>query len=204
MGRFLALLAAFAAFLPAASRAATLDGIAVEVTNASEPVLCAEKDNVTIKFTSPEVRRFRIRPPTRPISAGSAGPARARLHGLRGSLARHHRGAAAAPGHLLRGRRDLADRHDLRQFLAPARRAVPGRRPGRARPARGPALGAARRARRRGARDLPGRRLLAHPPAAAGPYALERLRLLVPGRSGRDGGASGRQHQGDRLRSRRR
>jgi hypothetical protein len=60
MGRFLALLAAFAAFLPAASRAASLDGIAVEVTNASEPVLCAEKDNVTIKFTSPEVRRFRL------------------------------------------------------------------------------------------------------------------------------------------------
>jgi len=40
--------------------AATLDGIAVEVTNASEPILCAEKDNVTIKFTSPEVRRFRV------------------------------------------------------------------------------------------------------------------------------------------------
>ena len=60
MARFLALLAAFAAFLPAASRAASLDGIAVEVTNASEPVLCAEKDNVTIKFTSPEVRRFRL------------------------------------------------------------------------------------------------------------------------------------------------
>ena len=57
---FLALLAAFAAFLPAASRAASLDGIAVEVTNASEPVLCAEKDNVTIKFTSSEVRRFRL------------------------------------------------------------------------------------------------------------------------------------------------
>ena len=60
MARFLALLAAFAAFLPAASRAASLDGIAVEVTNASEPVLCAEKDNVTIKFTSSEVRRFRL------------------------------------------------------------------------------------------------------------------------------------------------
>ena len=60
MARFLALLAAFAVFLPAASRAASLDGIAVEVTNASEPVLCAEKDNVTIKFTSSEVRRFRL------------------------------------------------------------------------------------------------------------------------------------------------
>ncbi len=34
--------------------------LAVEVTNASEPVLCAEKDNVTINLASREVRRFRI------------------------------------------------------------------------------------------------------------------------------------------------
>jgi hypothetical protein len=32
----------------------------VEVTNASEPVLCAEKDNVTINLASKDVRRFRI------------------------------------------------------------------------------------------------------------------------------------------------
>jgi hypothetical protein len=44
--------------LPA--RAASLDGLAVEVTNASEPVLCAEKDNVTVNLASPEVRRFRV------------------------------------------------------------------------------------------------------------------------------------------------
>ena len=40
--------------------AASLDGVAVDVTNASEPVLCAEKDNVTINFASPTVRNFRI------------------------------------------------------------------------------------------------------------------------------------------------
>jgi hypothetical protein len=34
--------------------------LAVEVTNASEPVLCAEKDNVTLNLASREVRRFRI------------------------------------------------------------------------------------------------------------------------------------------------
>jgi hypothetical protein len=34
--------------------------IAVEVTSASEPVLCAEKDNVTINLASRDVRRFRI------------------------------------------------------------------------------------------------------------------------------------------------
>ena len=49
-------------FLSAASPAgaATLDGLAVDVTNGSEPVLCAEKDNVSINFASPEVRHFRI------------------------------------------------------------------------------------------------------------------------------------------------
>ncbi len=34
--------------------------VAVEVTNASEPVLCAEKDNVTVSLASREVRRFSI------------------------------------------------------------------------------------------------------------------------------------------------
>ncbi|WP_342360485.1 hypothetical protein [Terrarubrum flagellatum] len=35
-------------------------GIAVDVANQSEPQLCAEKDNVSILFTSPEARRFTI------------------------------------------------------------------------------------------------------------------------------------------------
>lgn len=34
--------------------------VPVEVTNGSEPVLCAEKDNVSVAFTSPRVRSFRI------------------------------------------------------------------------------------------------------------------------------------------------
>jgi hypothetical protein len=34
--------------------------LAVDVTNASEPVLCAEKDNVTINLASRDVRRLRI------------------------------------------------------------------------------------------------------------------------------------------------
>lgn len=46
------------------AHAASLDGLAVEVTNQSEPVLCAEKDNVTYAFasspTGPPVRSFRI------------------------------------------------------------------------------------------------------------------------------------------------
>jgi hypothetical protein len=36
------------------------DGIAVEVTGASEPVLCAEKDNVTVNLASEQVRRFTV------------------------------------------------------------------------------------------------------------------------------------------------
>jgi hypothetical protein len=53
---------ALALLLAGAPRAhtATLDGLAVEVTNASEPVLCAEKDNVTLNLQSGAVRRFRI------------------------------------------------------------------------------------------------------------------------------------------------
>lgn len=56
-----ALLGALAlTWLPVQARAATLGGQAVEVTNASEPVLCAEKDNVTVNMASPLVRQFRI------------------------------------------------------------------------------------------------------------------------------------------------
>ncbi|MFN3746902.1 MAG: hypothetical protein ACK4TL_19560 [Hyphomicrobiaceae bacterium] len=42
------------------ARAGSHDDLAVTVTNGSEPVLCAEKDNISIEFTSPEVRSFRI------------------------------------------------------------------------------------------------------------------------------------------------
>jgi hypothetical protein len=44
----------------ARSDAQTPAPLAVDVTNASEPVLCAEKDNVTINLASKDVRRFRI------------------------------------------------------------------------------------------------------------------------------------------------
>lgn len=45
---------------PAAQAASPAAPLAVAVTNASEPVLCAEKDNVTLDFASKDVRRFRI------------------------------------------------------------------------------------------------------------------------------------------------
>ncbi len=40
--------------------AATAGPLGVSVENKSEPVLCAEKDNVTLTFTSPKVLRFSI------------------------------------------------------------------------------------------------------------------------------------------------
>lgn len=42
------------------ARAASLDGLAVDVINKSEPVLCAEKDNVTLDLVSNAVKSFRI------------------------------------------------------------------------------------------------------------------------------------------------
>jgi hypothetical protein len=59
-GRVRAALATSVVLLLAATPAVPADPLAVEVTNASEPVLCAEKDNVTINFASKDVRRFRI------------------------------------------------------------------------------------------------------------------------------------------------
>lgn len=42
------------------AQAASLDGLAVDVVNESEEVLCAEKDNVAIAFANKDVRSFRI------------------------------------------------------------------------------------------------------------------------------------------------
>lgn len=39
---------------------AAAEPLAVDVSNASEPVLCAEKDNVTLALASPRLRRFRV------------------------------------------------------------------------------------------------------------------------------------------------
>jgi hypothetical protein len=46
--------------LPTQAPAQAAEPLAVEVTNASEPVLCAEKDNVTLNLASKDVRGFRI------------------------------------------------------------------------------------------------------------------------------------------------
>lgn len=46
--------------LMSGANAASLDGLAVDVTNESEAVLCAEKDNVAISFANKDVRSFRI------------------------------------------------------------------------------------------------------------------------------------------------
>ncbi|HZV21702.1 MAG TPA: hypothetical protein VE986_09170 [Hyphomicrobiales bacterium] len=60
--------------LPAAAQtpSAKPRALAVEVTNASTPESCAEKDNVTINFASISVRRFRIEA-AHPVYLGSSG-----------------------------------------------------------------------------------------------------------------------------------
>ena len=55
-----ALLASALFLLAAPAHAASLDGLTVEVANQSEPVLCAEKDNVTLALSSDAVKSFRI------------------------------------------------------------------------------------------------------------------------------------------------
>ena len=59
MRRVLSALAALG-LICAGSSARAADDLAVDVVNASEPTLCAEKDNVYLKLVSPEVRRFTI------------------------------------------------------------------------------------------------------------------------------------------------
>ena len=55
------LAAAGLAFLSlSAAWAASLGGLAVEVVNESEPILCAEKDNVALSMSHPAVRSLRI------------------------------------------------------------------------------------------------------------------------------------------------
>jgi hypothetical protein len=58
-GRFVRFALAYVA-IAAPAYAASLDGLAVEVTSKSEPVLCAEKDNVSLNLSSREVKSFRI------------------------------------------------------------------------------------------------------------------------------------------------
>ena len=55
-----AVLLAITCAVTLALASASAQPLAVDVTNASEPVLCAEKDNVTLNLASKEVRAFRI------------------------------------------------------------------------------------------------------------------------------------------------
>ena len=48
------------AVLLVATPASAADEIPVDIVNASEPTLCAEKDNVYLKLISPQVRRFKV------------------------------------------------------------------------------------------------------------------------------------------------
>jgi len=56
----IALAAVLVSSVAGLANATTMEKLAVTVENLSEPVLCAEKDNVTLTMSSPEVRQFRI------------------------------------------------------------------------------------------------------------------------------------------------
>jgi hypothetical protein len=58
--RALSAMAASMLVCASALTAYAADDLAVDVVNASEPTLCAEKDNVYLKLMSPQVRRFVI------------------------------------------------------------------------------------------------------------------------------------------------
>lgn len=58
--RFVVLAAALLSGLGGLAGAAFADGPGVKVENLSEPVLCAEMDNITLTVSSPEVQQFRI------------------------------------------------------------------------------------------------------------------------------------------------
>ena len=60
MRRASAVRGALRSWLLATARRSPPTTLAVDVQNASEPTLCAEKDNVYLKLASPEVRRFKI------------------------------------------------------------------------------------------------------------------------------------------------
>ncbi len=60
MTRIAFALVALLAILPAARAYDLANEVPVKVENRSEPVLCAEKDNIDLSFLSPDVKSFRI------------------------------------------------------------------------------------------------------------------------------------------------
>ena len=190
---------AFALLLASAAFAA--DDLAVDVQNASEPTLCAEKDNVYLKLTSPEVRRFKIEA-VHPNYIGTIVVDRSAfdLHNCPD--------LAAAPLITEQPRRvTIFETPDLqlvgitipnfwRKTIVPVRVGD--------RIETGVQLlqlwVRAQRPRRGSAGALSAGRLLARAPAAAAEPEMERLRLVVPGRADRDQGTAVRRHQGGRVR----
>src|SRR5260370_2184622 len=92
-------------------------------------------------------------------------------------------------------------RPPVRSVLAARRGAGPSRRSRRDRASPHPALAPVRGARRGSARALSAGRLLARATAAAGASLLERLWLLVPGGTDRDGRTAVLRSDRHRLRS---
>ncbi len=152
-----------------ATAAYAADDLAVDVQNASEPILCAEKDNVYLKLISPTC---------------GASPSRQCIPNYIGTLTADRSDfdlnncpdLAAAPvitekpkpHHDFRNARPAACRHHDPELLAQEHGAGASRRPRRERRATVAALGARARPRRGSAGTLSAGWLLARAPAAAG------------------------------------
>ena len=179
------LLLALAAARRAAARMPPMRS-AVDVINASEPTLCAEKDNVYLKLQSAEARRFTVEA-AHPAYVGTIvkdqwAPDFTNCDMSSDRSFKFEKRRADD----LRDRGMAARRPDVPELLAAQPGAGARRQPRRDRIPSAPALDALSGARRGGAGALSRRRLLARASAAAAEPALERLRLVVPDRAGGD------------------
>ena len=183
-----------------AARAA--DALAVDVINESEPTLCAEKDNVYLKLQSGAARRFTVEA-VHPAYAGTIvvdrfAPDFTKCDMSNDPVFKSERRQVT----IFENAEWRLVGHTFDSFWRPNQ--VPVRVGNRVE--NGLHLlqlwTCAPWRLRRGAGALSRRRLLARAADAAREPALERVRLLVPDRAGRDPRPAARRHQGPGLRPR--
>ena len=201
--RLIAATLVFAASAVVQANAASLDGLAVDVKNESEPVLCAEKDNVAVSFANKNVRSFRIEA-AHPVylSAGMRDNFEADWTACDMAVGPELRRARRAEeDDALRADGSLDRRLQLSGVLASLDRDGADRRPRREQHSHVAGLGAQNRRSRGGPRPLSAGRLLAAASDDAAQHAQYRLRVVVPRRADRLRGPPAREDQRGRVRS---
>ena len=188
-----------------ASTAATQspEPLAVEVSNASEPVLCAEKDNVTLNLASKDVRRFRIEA-AHPAYIGTIQRDSFEADWTGCTAPSDPTGgdaAAAQAHHALRADRFLGLGSHVPELLAAGHGHRAHRRPRREEHPPAASVDDPAHGRRGGGRALPAGRLLAPAAAGAARPGAHGLRLLLSDRAGGGRAAADREDQGGCLRA---